>query len=311
MGLLGGIFDFLDPVLDTIDPMHNKVQEWTTGSKTTKGQSPYFETIAPIIVDAFLPGWGSALGAADGVSTGNWTKAGLSALGSVAGFGGFSGAGASEGLGGGLSATSGTTGLTATEGLSGVGAANSGADALGSGLSASSSGLGYSGSLAMYGSDAGASYSDLANADSARSVYGGANSNGWQYFDNGTSISPDGSYYHKGEMVTGAGGQSKGLLDYAKEYSGKANRAFGGNTSGGKLAQTGGKMLLQNMQESEQQAKQRAMMQQMNARGAVAPMMDDSPSRPAQSFQTLTPYSQFEGGYNPRKYGANVRRGLL
>jgi hypothetical protein len=25
--------------------------------------------------------------------------------------------------------------------------------------------------------------------------------NGWQYFDNGTAISPDGTYYYQGKMV--------------------------------------------------------------------------------------------------------------
>ena len=95
-GLLGSVFNFVDPILDTIDPMHNKVQEWTTGSKETAKQSPYFETIFPMVIDGFFPGWGSAIGAADGASTGNWTKAGLSALGSYAG---FAGAGTSEASG--------------------------------------------------------------------------------------------------------------------------------------------------------------------------------------------------------------------
>ena len=73
MGLLGSVFNFLDPILDTVDPMHNKVQTWTTGSSDTAGQRPYFETIAPLIVDAFFPGVGSAIGAADGIN-GAWNS---------------------------------------------------------------------------------------------------------------------------------------------------------------------------------------------------------------------------------------------
>lgn len=61
-GVLGQVFDFVDPTLDKIDPMHNKVQEWTTGSKETAGQRPYFETIAPAIIDGFFPGVGTVIG---------------------------------------------------------------------------------------------------------------------------------------------------------------------------------------------------------------------------------------------------------
>lgn len=62
-GVLGQVFDFIDPILDKVDPIHNKVQEWTTGSKETAGQRPYFETIAPAIIDAFFPLVGTAISA--------------------------------------------------------------------------------------------------------------------------------------------------------------------------------------------------------------------------------------------------------
>lgn len=106
-GLLGSFFNFVDPILDTIDPIHNPVQEWTTGSSTTKGQSPYFETIAPMVLDLFLPGVGSAVGAADKASTGNYAGAALSALSAYGALGSAGSAGTGAG-----------TELAATEGLS-------------------------------------------------------------------------------------------------------------------------------------------------------------------------------------------------
>ena len=82
-GLLGGIFKHLDPFLDKIDPLHNVVQKAITGESTTEGQSSSFQKIAPMIVDLFLPGVGSAISGLDSASTGN----GKGVLGSVAGMG--------------------------------------------------------------------------------------------------------------------------------------------------------------------------------------------------------------------------------
>lgn len=135
MGLLRSVFKFIDPILDKLDPMHNKVQTWTTGQKTTAGQAPYFEKIAPVILDVFLPGVGSAVGAADAGSNGNWTGAIV-----------YAGAAYAQGFGAGTAAAGNSTagyaagdlgsGITAstTNGV-GVGLANAGADTLGSGIS--------------------------------------------------------------------------------------------------------------------------------------------------------------------------------
>ncbi|WP_295002951.1 hypothetical protein [uncultured Dechloromonas sp.] len=71
---LDDFFKRVDPVLDTLDPMHNIVQERTTGSSTTEGQSPYFQTIAPIIVDVFFPGAGSMAAGISNISDGNTAK---------------------------------------------------------------------------------------------------------------------------------------------------------------------------------------------------------------------------------------------
>lgn len=71
---LDDFFKRVDPVLDTLDPMHNIVQERTTGQSTTEGQSPYFQTIAPIIVDVFFPGAGSMASGISNMSEGNTAK---------------------------------------------------------------------------------------------------------------------------------------------------------------------------------------------------------------------------------------------
>lgn len=70
-----GFFKKVDPVLDILSPLHNIVQEATTGSATTEGQSPYFEKIAPVILSFFFPTAGALASGVDGVSQGNTTQA--------------------------------------------------------------------------------------------------------------------------------------------------------------------------------------------------------------------------------------------
>lgn len=88
LGFLQSIFHTIDPIIDAVDPAHNLVQKWTTGHSDTEGQAPYFQKIAPMIVDYFLPGVGSALGAADSASLGNWGGAIASGIGSYLGMSG-------------------------------------------------------------------------------------------------------------------------------------------------------------------------------------------------------------------------------
>lgn len=116
-GLLGGIFNVLDPVLDTIDPLHNTLQDTGSDLLGFKDQKQAFSTVAPMVLDMFFPGVGSAVSAADAVSRGDMMSAILS--------------GASAGMG--LSGTS--PSLTGTPwidnaivkgGLSGLGTANRG-----------------------------------------------------------------------------------------------------------------------------------------------------------------------------------------
>lgn len=88
---LDNIFQKLDPLLDTIDPLHNQVQIWTTGQKTTAGQSPYFQKIAPQIVNMFFPGVGSAVASVSAFNEGD-QKAGIqNAAGAVVGYMGNNG----------------------------------------------------------------------------------------------------------------------------------------------------------------------------------------------------------------------------
>ena len=71
---LDDFFKRVDPILDTASPLHNVIQEKTTGSATTEGQSPYFQAIAPVIVDVFFPGAGSMAAGISNISDGNTGK---------------------------------------------------------------------------------------------------------------------------------------------------------------------------------------------------------------------------------------------
>lgn len=84
-GLLGGIFGVLDPVLDKLDPMHNTGQDFATKLIGADTQEQAFSMIAPMVLNYFLPGAGSALSAADAASTGNWTGALTNAAGAYMG----------------------------------------------------------------------------------------------------------------------------------------------------------------------------------------------------------------------------------
>lgn len=294
-GLLGSFFNFVDPILDKIDPMHNKVQTWTTGSSTTEGQRPYFETIAPMVVDAFLPGVGSAIGGLDGASTGNWGKAAIGALGATAQLGSL-GSAAADGANGGVAATEASSGLSSTAGVpAGEVAASGTATAAPSTFDASNFGatnsfgqaptneLGYQGMSSMSGAPESTQFMTMPASDYA---------------------------------AAGGAGQSLGTT--TAESTRLANAGLLSDTAGkgtnwGGLATSAGKLYVQQAAEQEKAARERAMMQQMQARQSVGGGDAGAPTgKPAQSFQTLSPYAKFNGGFQGRQYGANVRnRGLL
>lgn len=299
-GLLGSVFNFLDPILDDVDPMHNKVQTWTTGSSDTKGQRPYFETIAPLIVDAFLPGVGSAVGAVDKASTGNWSGAALSALGSYAQMGSL-GSTAAEGANGGLAATESTGSGLASTGGQAAGTVSSGAEianaadtanALQAADSASATGL------LSQPSNFGQPVNELG--------YQGLSSPSSSATNTQFMTMPNSQF----SSAAGVGGVGPGLEGTSASV-GAGTYAKG--TDWTKLGMKGGELYLKQTQGAEQQAKQRAMLQQARAQGAMNGIaMEPNQSRPAMSLQATSPYAQFNGGFNPKRYGANVRqRGIL
>lgn len=297
MGLLDWFFDKVDPILDKVDPMHNRVQTWTTGEKTTEGQSPYFQTIAPMIVDAFLPGVGSAIGAADGVSTGNWGKAGLSALGSYAQLGGV-GSTAAESANGGLAASSGTQGLSSTSGLP---AGYTTGDA-GAGLLAKGAGMGEFSGLATGNASAAGGMESLGAAGNGLSAtssnaFGGA-SFGGAY---GAPASAATYYGYGGKLNNTA-------LASADQLA--ASQAATSTPAWQKAAMKGGEMYMKNAQEQQQARAQMAAMQEYQSRmaanqnlGAMEPV-----GKPVASMAQTSPYGQFDGGFNPKRYGRNVRQ---
>lgn len=323
MGLLGGFFDFVDPILDKIDPMHNKVQTWTTGSSETEGQRPYFETIAPMIIDAFLPGVGSAVGAVDKGSNGNWTGAGISALGAMYGLGSL-----------------GSTGSSAASGAEAASAASAADDAAVAGSTASNA-SNYSSGYDSFGSNAGMTQDVLdagslsttpqmtndvldagstgfqANYDRGVDSHGygqlktvpngaqpGQPGYGWQYHDSGYAVSPDGKVYSMGEQITGSGGQQMGLLDHAGVYADKAGRFING-----KDAQNAMKIGAAGIATDQKlRAQQAAKQQQMMPRPVEAPDWGANSGRQVRSFQEISPYQNFNGGFNPRRMS---RSGLL
>lgn len=292
-GLLDGFFQFVDPILDTLDPMHNKVQTWTTGSSTTDGQSPYFQTIAPMIVDAFLPGVGSAISAADGASTGNWTKAGLGALGAYAGLSSL-GSTASTGAEGGLQATQATDGLSSTSGA----AAGTTVDP------------GVASTASNYGSDyASTSAFGPTNTFSGTGDYSGGMSS--------ISGSPESTQFMtlKPSEYAAAGGAGQSLASTTADSSALAKSGLLSDASKanyGKMATQIGSTVLKQQADAQARAEQMAAQKKAMAQQAMAATASQEPSRAnVQSFQNISPYAKFSGGYRPRQYGANVRAGLL
>lgn len=304
-GLLGSVFNFLDPILDDVDPMHNPVQTWTTGSSETKGQRPYFEAIAPLIVDAFLPGVGSAIGAADKASTGNWTGAGLSALGSYAQMGSL-GSTAAEGANGGLAATEATSGLSSTGGeaagtvSSGSEIANSAdaANAASNAANTSQYGMSYGGEVNSFGQAPASSVNEFGYQGLSSPSSSAANT---QFMATPTS---------QFSSAAGVGGVGPGFEGTSASVgAGTYGKGFDWTKAGLK----GAELYMKQAQSAEQQAKQRALLQQARAQGAMNSIaMEPTPARPVMSLQSTSPYAQFNGGFNPRRYGSNVRnRGLL
>ena len=78
-GLFGGVFDVLDPILDTIDPLHDKAQDNVTSLLGKDSQKETFNTVAPMVANLF-GGWGAMLNAFNSASQGDFAGGALSAL---------------------------------------------------------------------------------------------------------------------------------------------------------------------------------------------------------------------------------------
>lgn len=87
-GLFGKAFDFLDPILDKLDPMHNTGQDLATSILGKDSQKETFNTVAPIVA-SFFGGWGALANAANSASLGDGQGALLSTLGAMGQFSGF------------------------------------------------------------------------------------------------------------------------------------------------------------------------------------------------------------------------------
>lgn len=71
-GLYGGIFDALDPILDKIDPLHDRLQNHVVDLTGAESQKQAFQQIAPIFTSYFVPGgWGAAINGVDAAARGD------------------------------------------------------------------------------------------------------------------------------------------------------------------------------------------------------------------------------------------------
>ena len=96
-GLFGGIFDFLDPILDSTLIEHDWTQENVRQLLGKDTQKETFQTVAPAVLGMVLPGyWGAALSGLDAASRGDDAGVLAAAAGAAVG---------ASGVGGSLSST--------------------------------------------------------------------------------------------------------------------------------------------------------------------------------------------------------------
>lgn len=88
VGLLGHVFNALDPILDTINPTHDMEQELVRNLGGFDTQQQAFSTVMPMILNYFFPGVGSAVSAVNSGSQGDWGGAAANAASSYIGMSG-------------------------------------------------------------------------------------------------------------------------------------------------------------------------------------------------------------------------------
>lgn len=118
-GLFENIYDKWNPYLDKYSPGHQTAQDAIVDAGGFDSELEAFSTIAPMVVNYFLPGVGSYLSAADAASRGDYQNA---AIGAALAYGNYSGVNTSIGESAGL------TGNAAN--AFGTGVMNAGASAL-------------------------------------------------------------------------------------------------------------------------------------------------------------------------------------
>lgn len=86
-GLFGSAFKILDPILDKVDPLHDRTQNHVVDLLGADSQQAAFETVAPIVA-SFFGGWGALANTANSASKGDMTGTILSALSGASQFAG-------------------------------------------------------------------------------------------------------------------------------------------------------------------------------------------------------------------------------
>jgi hypothetical protein len=74
-GLFNNVFNFMDPIMDKIDPGHDMMQNTVVNNLGFQNQQQAFSTIAPIIISAFAMGADGGAGAAAGAGNAAGTGA--------------------------------------------------------------------------------------------------------------------------------------------------------------------------------------------------------------------------------------------
>lgn len=88
VGILGHVFNALDPILDTINPTHDMEQELVRNLGGFDTQQQAFSTVMPMILNYFFPGVGGLVTGADAASRGDSRGVGMGLLNSAISYGG-------------------------------------------------------------------------------------------------------------------------------------------------------------------------------------------------------------------------------
>lgn len=88
VGILGKVFNVLDPILDKVNPTHNMEQETVRKIGGFDTQQQAFSTVMPMILNYFFPGVGGLITGVDSASRGDSAGIGRGLLNSAISYGG-------------------------------------------------------------------------------------------------------------------------------------------------------------------------------------------------------------------------------